>query len=211
MTSMPASRSARAMIFAPRSCPSRPGFAITTRIVPGTSADYRGASDRHRLVAGVAEPGERAFRLHAPGRREPRPTRLRAGRPRSPSASTRNGRTSTRSRSPTSTSTTGAISCRGCGARFYLASRRPVSQPGAVGPARWARELLAALGERLGFPDMFERTFRPLRVRARHAVRNWKLVRHADTGSSLPARDVRVPRSGERSCACLLGRLRAVG
>src|SRR6266545_2515677 len=29
---MPASRSARAMIFAPRSCPSRPGFAITTRI-----------------------------------------------------------------------------------------------------------------------------------------------------------------------------------
>src|ERR687896_2724502 len=32
MTSIPASRSARAMIFAPRSCPSRPGFAITTRI-----------------------------------------------------------------------------------------------------------------------------------------------------------------------------------
>src|SRR2546421_8465225 len=29
---MPASRSARAMIFAPRSCPSRPGFATTTRI-----------------------------------------------------------------------------------------------------------------------------------------------------------------------------------
>src|SRR3954468_14498714 len=32
MTSMPASRSARAMIFAARSCPSRPGFATTTRI-----------------------------------------------------------------------------------------------------------------------------------------------------------------------------------
>src|SRR5215203_5830696 len=32
MTSMPASRSARAMIFAPRSCPSRPGLATTTRI-----------------------------------------------------------------------------------------------------------------------------------------------------------------------------------
>src|SRR5215472_12742220 len=29
---MPASRSARAMIFAPRSCPSRPGLAIKTRI-----------------------------------------------------------------------------------------------------------------------------------------------------------------------------------
>src|SRR3954453_14429314 len=33
MTSMPASRSARAMIFAPRSWPSRPGFAATTRIL----------------------------------------------------------------------------------------------------------------------------------------------------------------------------------
>src|SRR5918992_3714247 len=30
---MPASRSARAMIFAPRSCPSRPGLATTTRIL----------------------------------------------------------------------------------------------------------------------------------------------------------------------------------
>src|ERR671936_774933 len=34
MTSMPASRSARAMIFAPRSWPSRPGLATTTRILP---------------------------------------------------------------------------------------------------------------------------------------------------------------------------------
>src|SRR3954451_8848822 len=33
ITSMPASRSARAMILAPRSCPSRPGFATTTRIL----------------------------------------------------------------------------------------------------------------------------------------------------------------------------------
>ena len=32
MTSMPASRSARAMIFAPRSWPSRPGLAINTLI-----------------------------------------------------------------------------------------------------------------------------------------------------------------------------------
>src|SRR5919112_4713908 len=32
MTSMPASRRARAMILAPRSWPSRPGFATTTRI-----------------------------------------------------------------------------------------------------------------------------------------------------------------------------------
>src|ERR1700746_210182 len=33
MTSMPASRSARAMILAPRSWPSRPGLAISTRIL----------------------------------------------------------------------------------------------------------------------------------------------------------------------------------
>src|SRR4051812_27764854 len=38
MTSMPASRNARAMIFAPRSCPSRPGFATTTRILRALSA-----------------------------------------------------------------------------------------------------------------------------------------------------------------------------
>src|SRR5919199_1998472 len=41
MTSMPASRGARAMIFAPRSCPSRPGFAITTRIFLATVGNYR--------------------------------------------------------------------------------------------------------------------------------------------------------------------------
>src|SRR5712691_2079115 len=33
MTSMPASRRARATIFAPRSCPSSPGLATTTRIL----------------------------------------------------------------------------------------------------------------------------------------------------------------------------------
>src|SRR5512133_3983040 len=38
---MPASRSARAMIFAPRSCPSRPGFAITTRIFLATPRSLR--------------------------------------------------------------------------------------------------------------------------------------------------------------------------
>src|SRR5438105_14227695 len=41
MTSIPASRSARAMIFAPLSCPSRPGFAITTRILRSIERQYR--------------------------------------------------------------------------------------------------------------------------------------------------------------------------
>src|ERR671939_114295 len=51
MTSMPASRSARAMIFAPRSCPSRPGFATTTRIflvlVPASTGRASLLRDEH--------------------------------------------------------------------------------------------------------------------------------------------------------------------
>src|SRR3954453_10729828 len=38
---MPASRSALAMILAPRSCPSRPGFATTTLIFCATDRQYR--------------------------------------------------------------------------------------------------------------------------------------------------------------------------
>src|SRR5437660_7238754 len=41
MTSMPASRSARAMIFAPRSWPSRPRLAITTLIFRAITASLR--------------------------------------------------------------------------------------------------------------------------------------------------------------------------
>src|SRR3954454_4458019 len=45
---MPASRSARAMIFAPRSCPSRPGLATTTRIFRlEPAADISGGSLLH--------------------------------------------------------------------------------------------------------------------------------------------------------------------
>src|SRR5213080_2041794 len=42
MTSMPASRRARAMIFAPRSWPSRPGFAMTTLIFRATECEVYG-------------------------------------------------------------------------------------------------------------------------------------------------------------------------
>src|SRR5438477_3316708 len=42
MTSMPASRKARAMIFAPRSWPSRPGFAMTTLIFRATACEVYG-------------------------------------------------------------------------------------------------------------------------------------------------------------------------
>src|SRR5687768_6549971 len=51
---MPASRSARAMTFAPRSWPSSPGLAITTRIFwlirSTTHQITRSSDDRHFLV-----------------------------------------------------------------------------------------------------------------------------------------------------------------
>src|SRR5215475_5726486 len=71
MTSMPASRSARAMIFAPRSWPSRPGFAMTTRIFPATIRKYRSV---HLTVVGCSpawpNPGgaQSGYLLDGPGR-----------------------------------------------------------------------------------------------------------------------------------------------
>src|SRR6202521_3365546 len=41
MTSMPASRSARAITLAPRSCPSRPGLATSTRILESIRTERR--------------------------------------------------------------------------------------------------------------------------------------------------------------------------
>src|SRR5262245_52921450 len=41
---MPASRSARATTFAPRSCPSSPGLAMTTRILPLISGSVSGSA-----------------------------------------------------------------------------------------------------------------------------------------------------------------------
>src|SRR3954468_9880681 len=68
MTSMPASRSARAMIFAPRSCPSRPGLATTTRIL---RFDTRRSLDDHRVAGEAVLDGDAledlAHRLDARG------------------------------------------------------------------------------------------------------------------------------------------------
>src|SRR5437667_3712857 len=67
MTSMPASRRARATTFAPRSCPSKPGFAIRTRIFLGigtTSVKERllpGAEDLAHHVADFTEGRLRAY------------------------------------------------------------------------------------------------------------------------------------------------------
>src|SRR5215467_900777 len=47
MTSTPASRSALATTLAPRSCPSRPGLAMTTRIVPMIASRGAARPDGH--------------------------------------------------------------------------------------------------------------------------------------------------------------------
>src|SRR5215472_12620660 len=72
MTSKPASRSARAMIFAPRSCPSRPGLA--TRILSRLSATSDptwisvdaefGAEHVADLAHRAVAPHRLAYRLH---------------------------------------------------------------------------------------------------------------------------------------------------
>src|SRR3954447_11387677 len=66
MTSMPASRSARAMILAPRSCPSRPGFATTTRILRPLWAVGAGLSAVPSIDPQLIRPGTvRAVRTPA--------------------------------------------------------------------------------------------------------------------------------------------------
>src|SRR5258708_4095498 len=50
MTSMPASRSARAMTFAPRSWPSSPGFATNTRILRSSGICVGAGALSHRSV-----------------------------------------------------------------------------------------------------------------------------------------------------------------
>src|SRR5256885_9518356 len=53
MTSIPASRNARAMIFAPLSCPSRPGLATTTRIFLFVAVDMSGCAAHGRRGPGT--------------------------------------------------------------------------------------------------------------------------------------------------------------
>src|ERR687891_2428113 len=68
MTSMPASRRARAMIFAPRSWPSRPGLATTTRITSEDGCFGVGAVDAlqrpHDFAFGAVGAGAVEQRLH---------------------------------------------------------------------------------------------------------------------------------------------------
>src|ERR1700753_3082698 len=68
MTSIPASRRARAMIFAPRSCRSSPGLATTTRILRSVAL-MAGGPD----LMDVGPPGAcRGRSVAAPGERDAR-------------------------------------------------------------------------------------------------------------------------------------------
>src|SRR5215471_18171887 len=90
MTSIPASRSARAITFAPRSWPSSPTLAITTRVFRATGAAVYGrATDRRGLLTRLAEPRRRAIRLPRGRRRRPSAPRLRAGGARPPARARR--------------------------------------------------------------------------------------------------------------------------
>lgn len=72
MTSNPASRSARATTFAPRSCPSRPGFAMTMRVGRLTGRSLSGAAEAPRRCPrgrrdATLVPMARRFRFRPPG------------------------------------------------------------------------------------------------------------------------------------------------
>src|SRR5262245_30558528 len=206
---MPASRRARAMIFAPRSWPSRPGFAMTTRIAPGTWAEYRGAPDRHRLLAGMAEPGERTLRIHARSRREPGAPRLRARRPRPaprerPLAGGRRDRDHALPPRPL-----GRPRPLGLGKLLPLVERAH-SEAGVVGAA--GRRGVSGRARRATWvPGHVRAHVRAVGVRARPAVRDRQPGRDADARPALHAADLRLPRAGERSSADVLGRLGPVG
>ena len=77
---------------------------------------------------------------------------------------------------------------------FYLATNGPVQRP-ALWVQPGGKEYLTGLGERLGFPDMFERV-RPRRVRARHAFPDRQARRHADASSAHTLQTARVPCAG---------------
>src|SRR3954453_11962181 len=204
MTSMPASRSARAMILAPRSCPSRPGFAITTRIFWATVPQvYEREVDRSRLLAGVAEPRWRAVRLPRRGTGAPaprlRPRRARAAAPGRGLAG--GGRDRDHALAPRPLGRPRAL-----GLGRDVRPRRGPAAAGALDPAgglgHAGRDLLA------GRPDAHVLgRLRGARVRRRRAVPRGGLRRRGPAGRALRPARLRLPRLGERRHARLLGGL----
>src|SRR3954451_14801233 len=76
MTSMPASRRARAMILAPRSCPSRAGLATTTRILRWLAVSAMGAAVISTRARPAGPPRRAPAAVAAAGRPPPPPALL---------------------------------------------------------------------------------------------------------------------------------------
>ena len=180
-----------AMILAPRSCPSSPGLAITTRIFRSTWAVYGREIHRHRVLTRVAEPRWRTFRLS--------PRALRVG----------------------CSSTVVRVSCRGWRARGVAPRRRdrdhpfpsrPLGGPRPVGlgsdvSGRRYRDpqSAGALGARgrpwsaravrgaIRVQDMFDQVFTVLEYEPRARVHGSRYRRDSSATAALHAGDVWVP------------------
>src|SRR5918995_2834882 len=138
MTSIPASLSARAMIFAPRSCPSRPGLAITTRILLATAAQvYGGEAEDRGLLARLAEPWWCAVGLSRRGRGCASAPRLWARRAR---AAARVGGLAARRRDRDHALASRPLGrCRAVGLGRAVRAGERARGAGALGAARWSR------------------------------------------------------------------------
>ena len=204
MTSIPASRSALAMILPPV-VTVEAGLRDHDPDLPGHGAPvYGGAPDRHRLLACLAEPGKRP--VGVPGRgRGGAPPRLRPGRPRPPP----------RARGlPRSIAIT----------HFHLdhwGDLVPWAWLNAYGPqehridcalwpAGWSRApggVRVALGQR----QHVRRGVRGAGVRARRAIQDRGLRGQGLPAPPLRARLARIPGHPERDDARVLGRFRPDG
>ena len=193
------------MIFAPRSWPSSPGFAITTRIFRSTWAVYGGEIHRHRLSPAWPNPGgaHSGYLLEHAGAAA---RRLWAGSS-GGFASVKAGRTSMRSRSRTSTSTTGATLCPGSGARC---TARPASRSTSV-PSSGSMRVggrAGAVRRAVRIRDMFDRVFTVREYEPERAVHGRRLRGDADAATALHPRDVRVQARGRRDDDRVLRRQR---
>ena len=191
------------MIFAPRSCPSSPGFAMTTRILRdgghGRLEVYERETSRHRLIARLAEPRQRPVRLPRRGRRAP-PARLRARRAR---AAARRGQ-ARRGRDRDH-----ALPPRPLGRRRAVDVARLLRRPRTAGRSSGFRPAASSSspsspssGGTRGCSTRLQRA----RVRGRRRLPGGRLRRRGAPRAPLRPRGVRLPRARRRRAARLLGR-----
>ena len=190
------------MTLAPRSCPSSPGLAMTTRIGRAIAQVYERESDRDRIVPGLAEPWQRARRV-PPGRPRTPASRLWAGCALTPA----DGRPARRRRHPDLAFPPRPLGRpRAVGMDAEAPRRRTAQAAGALASAeRVSRPRAFAVG--WGHAGMFEEA-----SESASTGRACRSPRRASTSGhprgSLRHRSVRIPRARPgRSRARVLGRL----